>query len=50
MKKLIISATILLCIFSLSASVSADLVSTQEPTAGNAVYIAGNPDMYPLEY
>ena len=50
MKKLIISATILLCIFSLSASVSADVVSTQEPTAGNAVYIAGNPDMYPLEY
>ena len=50
MKKLIISATILLCIFSLSASVSADVVSTQEPTAGNAIYIAGNPDMYPLEY
>ena len=50
MKKLIISATILLCIFSISASVSADVVSTQEPTAGNAIYIAGNPDMYPLEY
>ena len=50
MKKLIISATILLCIFLLSASVTADVVSTQEPTAGNAIYIAGNPDMYPLEY
>ena len=50
MKKLIISATILLCIFSLSASVSADVVSTQESTAGNAIYIAGNPNMYPLEH
>lgn len=50
MKKLISSATFLLCIFLLCVSVSADVVSTQEPTAGNAIYIAGNPDMYPLEY
>ena len=50
MKKLIISATFLLFIFSLLLSVSADVVSSQEPTVGNSIYIAGNPDMYPLEY
>lgn len=50
MKKLIVWAMILACVFSLCVPVSADVISTKEPTAKNAVYIAGNPDMYPLEY
>ena len=28
----------------------AKVVTTKEPTNGSTVYIAGNPDMYPLEY
>ena len=50
MRKMIILAMILLCTFSLCVNVSADVITTKEPTAPNALYIAGNPDMYPLEY
>lgn len=28
----------------------ADVISTKEPTAEDTVYIAGNPDLYPLEF
>ena len=50
MRKMIILAMILLCTFSLCVNISADVITTKEPTAPNAIYIAGNPDMYPLEY
>lgn len=50
MRKTVILAMILLCIFSLCGNVSADVITTKEPTVPNALYIAGNPDMYPLEY
>lgn len=50
MKKLIVSATVLLCVLVLCTHVSADVVSTKEPTVPDALYIAGNPDLYPLEY
>ena len=50
MKKQILSILIMLCLFSLCVPGFADVVSTGEPAAGDSVYIAGNPDLYPLEY
>lgn len=50
MKRLIRSATLLFCVFLCGFSAFAQVTSTQEPTAGKAVYIAGNPDLYPLEF
>lgn len=34
----------------LPLSVSASVHTVAEPTVGNTVYIAGNPDLYPIEY
>jgi EAL domain-containing protein (putative c-di-GMP-specific phosphodiesterase class I)/GGDEF domain-containing protein len=39
---------IAILIFPLNAY--AKVVTTKEPTNGSTIYIAGNPDMYPLEY
>ena len=50
MKKLIISVLVCVCVFSLSFSVCAQVISTKEPTAHDTVYVAGNPDLYPLEF
>ena len=50
MKKLIVSAILLLSVLFACVPVSAEVISTREPTAADAVYIAGNPDMYPLEF
>lgn len=50
MKKRIITALFFLTIFSTCTSVSGEVVSTQQPTAQDAVYVAGNPDLYPLEF
>ena len=50
MKRLIISAILLVSVFLSCIPVSAEVISTKEPTAGNTVYIAGNPDLYPLEF
>ncbi len=50
MKKLIVSAFLVLSIFSLCSTVSAQVNSTKEPTSGKSVYVAGNPDLYPLEF
>lgn len=36
--------------FSFPFSVCAQVDSTSEQTAGTAIYVAGNPDMYPIEY
>lgn len=44
---LLISCVIILA---LPLTVGAQVISTQEQTNGDSVYIAGNPDMYPIEY
>ncbi len=50
MKKLtVIIAAAVLMIFAVSA-VSAAVYTVDEPTNKNTVYIAGDPDMYPIEY
>lgn len=50
MRKLIARAVLLLSIVCVCIPVSAAVVSTKEPTARQTVYVAGNPDLYPLEY
>lgn len=50
MKKAIIALTALLAVVLSMIAVSADVVTTAEPTNGSTVYIAGNPDMFPIEY
>ncbi len=47
------TASVLLALFCLAFfgfRSSADVISTDEPTSGNRIYIAGNPEFYPLEY
>ena len=50
MKRLIVSAIFLLSVFFACIPVSAEVMSTREPTAADTIYIAGNPNMYPLEF
>ena len=50
MKKLIVLAIFLLSILFACIPVSAEVMSTKEPTAADTIYIAGNPNMYPLEF
>ena len=50
MKKSIIALSVILLILISAVAVSAGVVTTAEPTNGSTVYIAGNPDMFPLEY
>lgn len=50
MKRLIVSAIFLLSVLFACIPVSAEVMSTREPTAADTIYIAGNPDMYPLEF
>ena len=50
MKRLIVSAILFVGAFLVCFSVSAEVISTKEPTASETVYIAGNPNMYPLEF
>ena len=44
----IIAAAVLL--LSGTAAADAAVYTVEEPTNGNTVYIAGDPDMYPIEY
>lgn len=51
MRKGLIRALLLaIVIFAIPAFASADVVTTEDPAYGDAVYIAGNPDLYPIEY
>ena len=50
MKKCIIALSALLLVILSVIAVSAGVVTTAEPTNGSTVYIAGNPDMFPIEY
>lgn len=47
-----ITAVTAACLFLLCSafSISAAVEYTKEPTGGKTVYVAGNPDMYPIEY
>ncbi|WP_407723957.1 hypothetical protein [Ruminococcus sp. JL13D9] len=44
----IITAAVLLIFTSLTAH--AAVYTVEKPTNGNTIYIAGDPDMYPIEY
>ena len=48
-KSFIVLFALLLSVLSVIA-VGASVVTTAEPTNGSTVYIAGNPDMFPIEY
>lgn len=50
MKKRLTAFLFALVLISAPACVYAKVDSVKEPTAGKAVYIAGNPDLYPVEY
>ena len=50
MKKITAFITACLVFVSSAFSVSAAVEYTAEPTGGKTVYVAGNPDMYPIEY
>ena len=50
MKRLIVSVIFLLSVLFACIPVSAEVMSTREPTAADTIYIAGNPNMYPLEF
>lgn len=50
MKKLIIASLAVAMLFSLVTGAYSAVITTKEPTAGTTVYVAGNPDLYPLEY
>lgn len=50
MKKVILFFAALLALPLLAAPAAAGVIATREPTAGDCIYIAGNPDFYPLEY
>ena len=50
MKRICVLAGVILCLLSACLPANAAVGSTKEPTAGNKIYIAGNPDLYPLEY
>ena len=50
MKKTTVFITACLIFVSSAFSVSAAVEYTAEPTGGKTVYVAGNPDMYPIEY
>ena len=50
MKRLIVSVIFLLGVLFACIPVSAEVMSTREPTAADTIYIAGNPNMYPLEF
>ena len=49
-KKITAVAAACLILLCSAFSISAAVEYTAEPTGGNTVYIAGNPDMYPIEY
>ena len=50
MKKLLCLALLIFTVFSVGVAAEAAVISTEEPTAGAAVYVAGNPALYPLEF
>ena len=50
MKKCFIVLFALLLVILSVIAVGAAVVTTAEPTNGSTVYIAGNPDMFPIEY
>lgn len=50
LKKIFTVFLILLFSLSLTVTVFAKVLTTTEQTDGNAVYIAGNPNLYPIEY
>ena len=45
-----IALSVLLLMLLSVFAVGAGVVTTAEPTNGSTVYIAGNPDMFPIEY
>lgn len=49
-KKITAVAAACLLLLCSSLSISAAVEYTKEPTGGKTVYVAGNPDMYPIEY
>lgn len=50
MRKWLVALVLLLSIALVGVPVGAAVASTADPTAGDTIYIAGNPDLYPLEY
>lgn len=50
MKRILTVLCIVFCVNCFAVTVCADVSSTKDPTAGNDIYIAGNPDLYPVEY
>lgn len=50
MKKIFSFLTFMVWLCSFIIAANADVTTTEEPTAGNAIYVAGNPDLYPVEY
>lgn len=50
MKKITAFITVCLIFLGSAHGVSAAVEYTAEPTGGKTVYVAGNPDMYPIEY
>jgi len=50
MRKAVAVLCALICLISFGFSSSADVISTKEPASGDRIYIAGNPELYPLEY
>lgn len=50
MKKLIALAFVFLCVITFCVSVSAEVATTNEPTDNKNIYIAGNSNLYPLEF
>lgn len=49
-RKLAVILSVILCLSLLAFPLSAEVETTAAPTAGAAVYIAGNPELYPVEY
>lgn len=49
-KKWIIAGLLCLLLFRPAISVSAAVNAVSQPAAGDTIYIAGNPDLYPVEY
>ncbi len=50
MKRLLLPLILIICFLAVPIPINAEVISTKEPTAKDTVYVAGNPDMYPLEY
>ena len=45
-----LAAAVCLILYNLFISAAAAVNTTKEPTSGKTVYVAGNPDLYPVEY